>query len=109
MQLMRLIFCSITILFLYSCFSSMSMEFNSARSYVRIENNLEQGEKWGLMALEIEPDNAQVPYFLAVEVYRPQKKYDKAAEMFQEALNRTSNIDLEVPFKSGGAGNKNNT
>jgi len=78
------------------------MEFNSARSYVRIENNLEQGEKWGLMALEIEPDNAQVPYFLAVEVYRPQKKYDKAADMFQEALNRTSNIELEVPFKSGG-------
>ena len=64
----------------------MSMEFNSARSYVRIENNLEQGEIWGLKALEIEPDNAQVPYFLAVEVYRPQKNYDKMGEMFQEAL-----------------------
>ena len=80
----------------------MSMEFNSARSYVRIENNLVEGEKWGLLALEIEPDNAQVPYFLAVEVYRPQKKYTKVGEMFQEALNRSSNIVLEVPFKSGG-------
>ena len=79
----------------------MSMEFNSARSYVRIENNLEQGEIWGLKALEIEPDNAQVPYFLAVEVYRPQKNYDKMGEMFQEALKRNSNLDLEQPFKSG--------
>jgi len=92
---------SLIILFLYSCFGAMSMEFNSARSYVRIENNLEEGEKWALKALEIEPDNAQVPYFLAVEVYRPQKNYDKMGTMFQEALRRNSNIDLEEPFKSG--------
>ncbi len=92
---------SFVILFLYSCFGAMSMEFNSARSYVRIENNLEEGEKWALMALDIEPDNAQVPYFLAVEVYRPQKNYDKMGEMFQEALKRNSNLQLEQPFKSG--------
>jgi len=102
MILLRTVICAITILFLYACFGSMSMEFNSARSYVRIEDNLQEGEKWGLKALEIEPDNAQVPYFLAVEVYRPQKKYDKVGEMFQEALSRTGNLDLEVPFKSGG-------
>ena len=92
---------SFIILFLYSCFGAMSMEFNSARSYVRIENNLEEGEKWALMALDIEPDNAQVPYFLAVEVYRPQKNYEKMGEMFQEALKRNSNLQLEEPFKSG--------
>ena len=99
--IIRNIYLSLIILFLYSCFGAMSMEFNSARSYVRIENNLEQGEIWGLKALEIEPDNAQVPYFLAVEVYRPQKNYDKMGEMFQEALKRNSNLDLEQPFKSG--------
>ena len=92
---------SLIILFLYSCFGAMSMEFNSARSYVRNENNLEEGEKWALKALEIEPDNAQVPYFLAIEVYRPQKNYDKMGQMFQEALKRNSNLDLEQPFKSG--------
>ena len=92
---------SMIILFLYSCFGAMSMEFNSARSYVRIEDNLDQGEKWGLMALEIEPDNAQIPYFLAIEVYRPQKNYDKMGKMFQEALKRNSNLELEQPFKSG--------
>ena len=99
---MRVISLSITILFLYSCFAAMSMEFNSARSYARIEDNLEEAERWALLALEKEPDNAQVPYFLAVEVYRPQKKYDKVGEMYKEALNRNSNLDLEQPFKSGG-------
>ena len=102
MILARTTICALIILCLYACFGSMSMEFNSARSYVRIEDNLQEGEKWGLKALEIEPDNAQVPYFLAVEVYRPQKKYDKVGEMFQEALKRTGNLTLEVPFKSGG-------
>ena len=79
----------------------MSMEFNSARSYARIEDNLEEAEKWALVALEKEPDNAQIPYFLAIEVYRPQKKYDRVGEMYKEALKRNSNLELEQPFKSG--------
>ena len=85
---------------LYSCFASMSMEFNSARTYARIEDNLIEAEKWGLKALKVEPDNSQVPWFLANEVYRPQKKKDKVAEMFKEALNRKDS-NLERPFKSG--------
>ena len=101
MILLRTVICAITILFLYACFGSMSMEFNSARSYVRIEDNLQEGEKWGLKALEIEPDNAQVPYFLAVEVYRPMKKEKKASQMFIEALNRTEGLVLDRPFKVG--------
>ena len=101
MRVFRYTFTSILILMLYSCFASMSMEFNSARSYARIEDNLEEAEKWALLALEKEPDNAQVPYFLAIEVYRPQKKYDKVGEMYKEALKRNSNINLEQPFKSG--------
>jgi len=100
-SIVRTTLVSIIILFLYSCFSAMSMEFNSARSYARIEDNLEEAEKWALLALEKEPDNAQVPYFLAIEVYRPQKKYDKVGEMYKEALKRNSNINLEQPFKSG--------
>ena len=79
----------------------MSMEFNSARSYVRIEDNLEEGESWALLALDIEPDNAQIPYFLATEIYRPQKNGKKMVEMYREALRRNSNLDLENPFKSG--------
>jgi len=100
MILFRYLFTCITILFLYSCIGSMSMEFNSARTYARIEDNLVEAEKWGLIALDMEPDNSQVPWFLANEVYRPQKKMDKVAEMFKLALNRID-TDLEKPFKSG--------
>jgi len=101
MKLIRYFLTCILILMLYSCFASMSMEFNSARTYARIEDNLAEAEKWGLMALEVEPNNSQVPWFLANEVYRPQKKKDKVAEMFKEALKR-KNADLERPFKSSG-------
>ena len=100
MGVFRYTFTAILILMLYSCFASMSMEFNSARTYARIEDNLVEAEKWALKALEIEPENSQVPWFLANEVYRPQKKKDKVAQMFKEALKR-KDADLERPFKSG--------
>ena len=101
MILLRYLLTSMIILFLYSCIGSMSMEFNSARTYARIEDNLVEAEKWGVIALDMEPDNSQVPWFLANEVYRPQKKMDKVAEMFKLALNR-ADANLERPFKSGG-------
>ena len=101
MILFRFLFTSVTILFLYSCMGSMSMEFNSARTYARIEDNLVEAEKWGVIALDMEPDNSQVPWFLANEVYRPQKKMDKVAEMFKLALKRMD-TNLERPFKSSG-------
>ncbi len=101
MILFRYLLTSVIILFLYSCIGSMSMEFNSARTYARIEDNLVEAEKWGVIALDMEPDNSQVPWFLANEVYRPQKKMDKVAEMFKLALDR-ADANLERPFKSGG-------
>ena len=101
MILLRYLLTSMIILFLYSCIGSMSMEFNSARTYARIEDNLVEAEKWGVIALDMEPDNSQVPWFLANEVYRPQKKMDKVAEMFKLALDR-ADANLERPFKSGG-------
>ena len=94
MGVFRYTLTAILILMLYSCFASMSMEFNSARTYARIEDNLVEAEKWALKALEIEPENSQVPWFLANEVYRPQKKKDKVAQMFKEALKR-KDADLE--------------
>ena len=49
----------------------------------------------------MEPNNALVAYFLAVEVYRPMKKQKKVAQMYIEALNRTENLVLDRPFKVG--------
>ena len=100
MRTVRYFLACTIIIMLYSCFAAMSMEFNSARTYARIEDNLVEAEKWALKALEIEPDNSQVPWFLANEVYRPQKRKDKVAEMFKEALKR-KDANLERPFKSG--------
>tara|TARA_Y100001970_G_scaffold278343_1_gene383893 strand:+ start:304 stop:1425 length:1122 start_codon:yes stop_codon:yes gene_type:complete len=76
-----------------------SMEFTSAKTAARTERNLQKAEEWGLKALNVESDsnNALVPYFLAVDVYRPQKKWIKMAEMFDEALRRNPSQKLDKP------------
>ena len=89
------------IIFLFACSGGGSFEFNSAKTYARIDKDLKAAEEWGLKALEMEPNNALVAYFLAVEVYRPMKKQKKVAQMYIEALNRTENLVLDRPFKVG--------
>ena len=98
----RQILCAGLIFLLYACSGgSSSFEFNSAKTYARIDKDLKEAEKWGLQALEMEPNNALIPYFLAVEVYRPMKKQSKVAAMYIEALSRNENLVLDRPFKSG--------
>ena len=80
-----------------------SMEFTSAKTAARTERNLQKAEEWGLKALKVDSDssNALVPYFLAIDVQRPQKKWIKMAEMFDvaqrlgQALGRTANESIE--------------
>lgn len=88
-----------TILISTSLFSR-SMEFNSCKSYVKVEKNLEKGEEFGLLAMEKEPDNAYIPYFMARFIYRPQKKIEKAGEMYLRAIN-TKDTKIERAFKTG--------
>ena len=87
----------ITLFLINGCVST-SMEYRSTTA-ARSEKNL-KNEDWGLKALEIETDslNAHVPYFLAIEVYRPQKEWLKMAEMLDEAINRNPNQKLERPI-----------
>jgi len=89
------------VLFLFACSGGGSFEFNSAKTYARIDKDLKSAEEWGLKALEMEPNNALVAYFLAVEVYRPMKKQGKVAQMYVEALKRTENLVLDRPFRVG--------
>ena len=77
-----------------------SMEFTSAKTYARIEKNLEKAAEFGLKALDKEPENSYVPYFLAKEVFMMQKKQKEAGQMFIEALNRPDS-KLEKPFRMG--------
>ena len=87
-----------TIFFVSSCATS-SMEFTSAKTAVRSEKNLKKGEEWGHKALAIEADssNALIPYFLAIEVYKPQKRWVDMSEMLDEAMRRNPEQKLEEP------------
>ena len=66
---------------------SRSMEFTSCKTYVRVEKNLEKGEEFCLLALEKEPDNSYIPYYMGRFIYRPQKRTEDAGKMFVNALN----------------------
>ena len=80
----------ITILILLIGCSTTSMEFRSAKSAARAEKNLQRGEEWALKALDIEPGNALIPYFLATEIYKPQERWDEMANMLNEAEKRNT-------------------
>ena len=84
---------------------SRSMEFTSCKTYVKIEKNLAKGEEFGLLALEKEPDNAYIPYYIGRFIYRPQKKVREAGEMFVKALNMTD-TRLEQSFRIGSGENQ---
>ena len=77
-----------------------SMEFTSAKTYARVENNLSKAEEWGLKALEKEPENSFIAFFLAKEVFLPQKKQKKAGEMLILASSLPDSR-LEKPFRLG--------
>ena len=88
----------ITILILLIGCSTTSMEFRSAKSAARAEKNLQRGEEWALKALDIEPGNALIPYFLATEIYKPQERWDEMANMLNEAEKRNAEQKLEKPI-----------
>ncbi len=91
----------IIILTIFTTFSySRSMEFTSCKTYVKVEKNLEKGEEFCLLALEKEPDNAYIPYYMGRFIYRPQKRTEDAGEMFKHALT-LEDTKLEKPFRIG--------
>jgi hypothetical protein len=89
------------VLFLTNCASGpSSVEFTSAKTKARSERNLKDAELYAIKALSIEThaQDAQVPYFLATEIYKPQKKWDKVIEMFDEAMKREPEAMLLQPL-----------
>jgi len=88
-------------LFLTNCASGpSSVEFTSAKTKARSERNLKDAENYALQALSLEAhaQDAQVPYFLATEIYKPQKNWTKLIEMFDEAMKRDSEAMLLQPL-----------
>ena len=94
---------SLCMLFLWNCSTSTvarSMEFTSAKTSARSEKNLKKAEEFGLKALVMEAhaNDASVPYFLAIEIYKPQRKWTKMAEMLDEAMKRNPTQKLDKPI-----------
>ena len=88
-------------LFLTNCASGpYSVEFTSAKTKARSERNLKDAENYALQALSLEAhaQDAQVPYFLATEIYKPQKNWTKVVEMFDEAMKRDPEAMLLQPL-----------
>lgn len=88
-------------LFLTNCASGpSSVEFTSAKTKARSERNLKDAENYALQALSLEAhaQDAQVPYFLATEIYKPQKNWTKVVEMFDEAMKRDPEAMLLQPL-----------
>ena len=86
-------------LFLWNCSTTSSMEFTTAKTSARSEKNLKKAEEFGVKALNIEvhENDALVPYFLAIEIYKPQKKWIEMAKMLDEAMRRNPEQKLEQP------------
>ena len=88
-------------LLITSCASGpSSVEFTSAKTKARSERNLKDAENYALQALSLEAhaQDAQVPYFLATEIYKPQKNWNKVIEMFDEAMKRDPEAMLLQPL-----------
>ena len=90
---------SICMLFLWNCSTTSSMEFTTAKTSVRSEKNLKKAEEFGIKALsmEVHASDASVPYFLAIEIYKPQRKWVEMAQMLDEAMRRNPEQKLEQP------------
>ena len=94
---------SICILFLWNCSTTAiarSMEFTTAKTSARSEKNLKKAEEFGVKALsmEVHASDASVPYFLAIEIYKPQRKWVEMAQMLEEAMARNPIQKLDKPI-----------
>ena len=93
------LFCFMLV-FVWNCASGpSSIEFTSAKTKARSERNLKDAEMYALQALDspVHAADARVPYFLATEIYKPQKKWDLVYKMLEEAKSRDPEAKLETP------------
>lgn len=91
------------LLTIWSCAGSnaTTMEYRSATTAVRSEKDLRKGEEYALKALSMEEhaNDGRVAYFLAVEIYKPRKDWEKMNEMLDIAINRNPSQTIERPFR----------
>jgi len=92
-----------TFITLWSCAGSnaTTMEYRSATTSVRSERDLKKGEAYALKALYMEEhtNDARVAYFLATEIYKPYRNWEKMNDMLDIAMARNPEQSLERPFR----------
>ena len=94
---------SLALLTLWSCAGSnaTSMEYRTATTSIRSERDFAKGEEYALKALDLEvhANEARVAYFLAVEIYRPRKDWQKMNNMLDLAMKKNPEESLERPMR----------
>ena len=88
--------------FLYSCSTSTTTEYRSAKTYVG-QRDYDKAEKIALQGIRNNPNDALTAYYLAAIIYggqnSPKKNYAKAGEYFNLAveIDNKSNEDQLLP------------
>ena len=91
----------------WSCAGSnaTSMEYRSAKTAIRSERDFKKGEALALQALnmEIHSNDAKVAYFLALEIYKPRKDWEKMNNMLDLAMQKNPNelLEREITLNNG--------
>tara|TARA_B100001029_G_scaffold175892_1_gene177985 strand:+ start:680 stop:1744 length:1065 start_codon:yes stop_codon:yes gene_type:complete len=77
------------------------MEYRTATTSIRSERDFAKGEEYALKALDLEvhANEARVAYFLAVEIYRPRKDWQKMNNMLDLAMKKNPEESLERPMR----------
>ena len=92
-----------TFITMWSCAgtNATTMEYRSATTSVRSERDLKKGEQYALKALSMQEheNDARVAYFLAIEIYKPRRNWEKMNEMLDIAMDRNPEQSLERPFR----------
>jgi tetratricopeptide (TPR) repeat protein len=75
-----------------------STELTSAKMYIQ-QQDWNNAEKFLLDAMVVEPDNPEIPFLLAHEIYARNLDWDKMSEMHEKALS----IDPNRPILQGNS------
>ena len=89
-----------SILFMGAYFAACgSIEMRSAKSYLQ-ENNLESAEEQALLAVENETANPLPSYWLGMNIYAQQERWEEMRAMFDKSLSISPKFAAEIENQS---------
>lgn len=109
MKLKHWIALGLTMVVALALFNCSSMEFTSAKTYVQ-QGDLVKAEQFYLKAIELEPNNPEVPFRLAQDIYIPKDDYVSAKKYLDMSLKisplHQDDIEKYYEYLYGKAFNK---